>query len=96
MCTYLELGMLVHVLGPLPVEDELGLVGHSHDVVLHGVAQEPGRETSSGDREERERAWRGNTEGCRGSRRTRAQRRFCPFSSFASPEADVIHSGWIN
>ena len=39
---YLELCVFVHVLSPLPVQDELRLVGNSHNVVLHGVAQESG------------------------------------------------------
>ena len=38
---YLEVGVLHHVLGPHPVEDELGFVGHANDVILHGVRQEP-------------------------------------------------------
>ena len=32
----LELGVLEHVVGAHPVQDELGLVGHAHDVVLSG------------------------------------------------------------
>ena len=32
----LELGVLEHVVGAHPVQDELGLVGHAHDVVLNG------------------------------------------------------------
>lgn len=38
---HLKLGVLVDVLCPLPAQDELGLVGHAHQVVLHGVAQQP-------------------------------------------------------
>lgn len=34
---YLELGVLEDVVGPHPVQDELGFIGHAHDVVLHGV-----------------------------------------------------------
>jgi hypothetical protein len=36
-----ELCMLDDVIGPHPVENKLGLVGHPHDVVLHGVRQQP-------------------------------------------------------
>lgn len=39
---YLKFSMLVHILGPLSVQDELGFVGHAHDVILHGVAEESG------------------------------------------------------
>lgn len=39
--SYLELCVFVDVLGPLSVQDELGLVGHSHYVVLHSVAEQP-------------------------------------------------------
>lgn len=38
---YLKLCVFVDVLSSLSVQDELGLVGNSHDVVLHGVAQQP-------------------------------------------------------
>lgn len=37
----LELCVFVDILSPLPIEDKLCLIGHSHDVVLHGMAQEP-------------------------------------------------------
>lgn len=37
----LEVGVLKDVVGAHPVQDELGLVGHAHDVVLHGVRQQP-------------------------------------------------------
>ncbi len=33
-------GVLEHVIGAHPVEDELRLVGHPHNVVLHGVGEE--------------------------------------------------------
>jgi hypothetical protein len=32
--------MFYDVVGPHPVEDELGFVGHADDVVLHGVGQQ--------------------------------------------------------
>jgi hypothetical protein len=32
--------MLEHVISAHPVEDELRLVGHPHDVVLHGVGEQ--------------------------------------------------------
>ena len=32
--------MLEHVISAHPVEDELRLVGHPHNVVLHGVGEE--------------------------------------------------------
>lgn len=38
---YLKLRMFVDVLCSLSVQDELGLVGNTDDVVLHGVAQQP-------------------------------------------------------
>lgn len=49
---YLEFGVLVDVLGSLAVQDELGLVGHSHNVVLHGVTQESSRERDGKVKEE--------------------------------------------
>jgi hypothetical protein len=33
--------VLDDVVGAHAVEDELGLVGHAHNVVLHGVRQQP-------------------------------------------------------
>lgn len=36
------------ILGSLAVQDELSLVGHSHNVVLHGVTQESGTERRKG------------------------------------------------
>lgn len=33
--------MLEHVIGPHPVQYELGLISHAHDVVPHGVRQQP-------------------------------------------------------
>ena len=36
-----ELGVFDDVVGSHPVKNELCLVGHPHDVVLHGVRQEP-------------------------------------------------------
>lgn len=38
---YLKLCVLVDVLGSLSVQDELGLIGNPHNVVLHGVTQQP-------------------------------------------------------
>lgn len=38
---YLKLCVFVDVLGSLSVQDELGLVGNTDNVVLHGVAQQP-------------------------------------------------------
>ena len=38
---YLEIGVLDDVLGAHAVQNELGLVGHADDVVLHGVRQQP-------------------------------------------------------
>lgn len=50
MLKYLELGVLVDVLGSLPVQDELGLVGHADDVILHSVAKEPNGENGQTSR----------------------------------------------
>lgn len=36
---YLKLSVFVDVLGSLSAQDELSLIGHPHQVVLHGVAQ---------------------------------------------------------
>jgi hypothetical protein len=38
---YFKIRVLEHVVGAHAVEDELGLVGHAHNVVLHGVRQQP-------------------------------------------------------
>ena len=32
--------MLEHVVGAHPVEDELCLIGHAHNMILHGVGEE--------------------------------------------------------
>jgi len=36
----LELGVLLDVVGAHPVQDELGLVGHAHNVILARVRQQ--------------------------------------------------------
>lgn len=41
-CVHLEFSVFVYVLCPLSVQDELCLVGYTHNVVLHSVAQESG------------------------------------------------------
>lgn len=53
----LKLGMFVDVLGPLPVEDKLRLIGYSHDVVLHGMAQEPETNTLLLDSKNKKLTW---------------------------------------
>lgn len=40
--TYLELSMPVDVFGSLAAEDEFSFIGHSDQVILHGVTQQPG------------------------------------------------------
>lgn len=45
---YLKFGVLVDILGSLAVQDELRLIGHSHNVVLHGVTQESSTERRKG------------------------------------------------
>lgn len=41
MVTYFKIGMFQHIIGSHPVQDELGLVGHPDNVVLHGVREQP-------------------------------------------------------
>lgn len=38
--TDLKLCMLVNIFGSLPVEDKLGLIGNSDNMIFHGVTQE--------------------------------------------------------
>lgn len=45
---HLKLCVLMDVLGPLSVQNELGFVCNAHDVVLHGMAQQPGKENAFG------------------------------------------------
>lgn len=40
MILYLKLCMLVDVLGSLSVEDKLCFIGHSDDMILHGMTKE--------------------------------------------------------
>lgn len=39
LCFYLKFSVLVHILSPLSVQDELCFVGNTHNMILHGVAQ---------------------------------------------------------
>lgn len=41
-CVYLKFSVFVHILRPLPVQDELCFVGDTHNMILHGVAQKSG------------------------------------------------------
>lgn len=43
VCVYLKFSMFVYILSSLPVQDELCLVGNTHDMILHGVAQKSGK-----------------------------------------------------
>ena len=53
---HLKLCMSLDVFGPLSAEDELRLVGHPHQVVLHSVTQKSAKRETEGVREtERER-----------------------------------------
>lgn len=38
--------MLVYVLCPLPVQDELSFIGDTHNMILHGVAQKSGERST--------------------------------------------------
>lgn len=41
VCAHLKLGVFVDVLCSLAAQNKLGLISDTHQMVLHGVAQQP-------------------------------------------------------